>query len=546
MRTLITLVATIVLASLAPLPAQSQKPLDIYFIDVEGGQATLFVTPSGESMLIDTGHPGNGDRDLNRVLATIKQASITRLDYLLITHYHSDHVGNAAAIAAALPVGTFIDHGPTVGTSPSATALYEASAHQGKATVDRQTTVNVLHLLVPVPSDNLHTPACSQQASSRRILPSSSSLRSPAVNPGVGTPLRQRPKPATVETGATVSVPLSVVGDTIKIDTRTHEYVERVNKSSDARPRPRDRRRHRGSSARRAMRRPGPRGCGSPGSRRRRSPSGAARYARPSPYQAPGREVVRLPRARMGELRARATALATCASSSRRAASRGRDAAAGAEPRLSRSTSRRCAPARLPDHVARVSDEAPARGGLRAGSNPRCASASARTSAAPHHASEFTMVEWYRAYAGSTRSSTTPSSWSPRSCAAITGRPVARVGGRDIDVTPPWPRMTVRAAMQRVGGRRRSTEPSRRAISSRRPRGRYRRRRRHRVGRRVLRGVPRARRARDSPRSIARSILEDWPAPLAALARRSPTIRRPRCGSRRTSAASSSRTRSTS
>ena len=82
-----------------PLRAQAQKPLDIYFIDVEGGQATLFVTPSGESMLIDTGYPGLGDRDVNRVLGTIKQAGLTKLDYLLVTHYHNDHVGNAAAIA---------------------------------------------------------------------------------------------------------------------------------------------------------------------------------------------------------------------------------------------------------------------------------------------------------------------------------------------------------------------------------------------------------------------------------------------------------------
>jgi beta-lactamase superfamily II metal-dependent hydrolase len=133
MRTLIALVATLLLGSLAPLPAQSQKPLDIYFIDVEGGQATLLVAPSGESMLIDTGHPGSGDRDLNRVLETIKHAGLTKLDYLLITHYHSDHVGNAAAIAAKIPVGTFIDHGPTVETSPDATALYEGYV-KGRAT----------------------------------------------------------------------------------------------------------------------------------------------------------------------------------------------------------------------------------------------------------------------------------------------------------------------------------------------------------------------------------------------------------------------------
>src|SRR5688500_9801292 len=113
----------LVLAAFTALHAQP-RPLDIYFIDVEGGQATLFVTPAGESMLIDTGHPGNGDRDLNRVLATITQAGLTKLDYLLVTHYHSDHVGNAAAIAEKIPVGTFVDHGPTVETDESATKLY--------------------------------------------------------------------------------------------------------------------------------------------------------------------------------------------------------------------------------------------------------------------------------------------------------------------------------------------------------------------------------------------------------------------------------------
>src|SRR5260221_13317496 len=123
-RTLLIVLAVLFTALGAPR-AQAQKPLDIYFIDVEGGQATLFVTPSGESMLIDTGYAGNDDRDLNRVLGTIKQAGLTKLDYLLVTHYHNDHVGNAAAIGAKVPVGTFIDHGPTVETDAAATALYD-------------------------------------------------------------------------------------------------------------------------------------------------------------------------------------------------------------------------------------------------------------------------------------------------------------------------------------------------------------------------------------------------------------------------------------
>ena len=101
------------------------RPLDIRFLDVEGGQATLLVAPSGESMLIDTGFPGNGGRDLNRILAAIKDAGLKKLDYLVITHYHSDHVGNAAAIAAKIPVGTFVDHGPLRERTNELDALYE-------------------------------------------------------------------------------------------------------------------------------------------------------------------------------------------------------------------------------------------------------------------------------------------------------------------------------------------------------------------------------------------------------------------------------------
>ena len=118
------IVLTLVLATSSAPGAQLRRPLDIYFIDVEGGQATLLVTPSGQSMLIDTGFPGFEDRDVNRVLGTIKQAGLAKLDYLLVTHHHADHVGNAAAIAAKIPVGTFIDHGPTVETTADATALY--------------------------------------------------------------------------------------------------------------------------------------------------------------------------------------------------------------------------------------------------------------------------------------------------------------------------------------------------------------------------------------------------------------------------------------
>jgi len=90
--------------------AETTKTLDIYFIDVEGGQATLFVSPSGESMLIDTGNPG--DRDASRIVAIAKQAGLSQIDYLLITHFDADHVGGAKNVADRIPVKTFVDHGP--------------------------------------------------------------------------------------------------------------------------------------------------------------------------------------------------------------------------------------------------------------------------------------------------------------------------------------------------------------------------------------------------------------------------------------------------
>lgn len=87
------------------------KALQIYFVDVEGGQSTLFVTPDGQSLLIDTGWPGNEGRDADRIVAAAKKAGIHKLDYVLITHFHEDHVGGAPQLAARIPIGTFIDHG---------------------------------------------------------------------------------------------------------------------------------------------------------------------------------------------------------------------------------------------------------------------------------------------------------------------------------------------------------------------------------------------------------------------------------------------------
>jgi beta-lactamase superfamily II metal-dependent hydrolase len=83
----------------------------MYFIDVEGGQATLFVGPDGESLLVDTGWPGFSGRDADRIAAACKAAGVSKIDNLVITHYHIDHVGGVPQLVAKIPVGRFIDHG---------------------------------------------------------------------------------------------------------------------------------------------------------------------------------------------------------------------------------------------------------------------------------------------------------------------------------------------------------------------------------------------------------------------------------------------------
>jgi competence protein ComEC len=125
MRTFLLLLASLALAgSTRAVVAQPEKPLDIQFIDVEGGQATLIVSPSGESLLVDTGYPGFNGRDADRIAAAVKQAGLSRIDYLIITHYHGDHVGGAGALAARVPIRTFVDHGPTVEQGDRPAALY--------------------------------------------------------------------------------------------------------------------------------------------------------------------------------------------------------------------------------------------------------------------------------------------------------------------------------------------------------------------------------------------------------------------------------------
>src|SRR5688572_26015063 len=113
-------------ALLIAVAAAAPDALEIYFIDTEGGQATLLVAPSGAAMLIDAGFMGldtpNPDketgRDPARIAAVAQTAGVKAIDTLLMTHFHGDHVGGAARLAELLPIRTFIDHGPAVQAVP--------------------------------------------------------------------------------------------------------------------------------------------------------------------------------------------------------------------------------------------------------------------------------------------------------------------------------------------------------------------------------------------------------------------------------------------
>jgi competence protein ComEC len=114
------------------------KALEIYFIDVEGGQSTLIVDPQGESLLIDTGWDDFNGRDADRIMAAAKAAGIDHIDDLLITHYHSDHAGGVAQLASRIKIGTFFDHGPNMENSNDTRAnyaTYEKIAAQSKRVI---------------------------------------------------------------------------------------------------------------------------------------------------------------------------------------------------------------------------------------------------------------------------------------------------------------------------------------------------------------------------------------------------------------------------
>jgi competence protein ComEC len=96
----------------AQAQAQAGKTLDIYFIDTEGGQSTLYVSPTGQTLLVDAGNAG--ERDLNRILDVLKVAGVKQIDHFWLTHYHGDHYGSLVDIAKQVPIKHLYDHGPSI------------------------------------------------------------------------------------------------------------------------------------------------------------------------------------------------------------------------------------------------------------------------------------------------------------------------------------------------------------------------------------------------------------------------------------------------
>src|SRR5947199_9364846 len=107
------LIAALLMIGGSVLPVRAEdKPrgLDIYWVDTEGGAATLLVTPAGESVLIDCGNPGTRDAERIHKLAT-QQAGLKAIDHLIITHWHTDHYGGVAHLTRLMPVRHVYDHG---------------------------------------------------------------------------------------------------------------------------------------------------------------------------------------------------------------------------------------------------------------------------------------------------------------------------------------------------------------------------------------------------------------------------------------------------
>src|SRR5262245_28980448 len=119
MRRFACIVAFIAGSALVSGQSRPGKTLNIYVVDVEGGNATLLVSPSGQSLLIDTGNLVGAARDADRIMAAARDAGVSQIDHLVTTHWHGDHYGGLSELAGRIPIRHFIDHGPNVQPNPA-------------------------------------------------------------------------------------------------------------------------------------------------------------------------------------------------------------------------------------------------------------------------------------------------------------------------------------------------------------------------------------------------------------------------------------------
>ena len=119
---IIAALAGLCVAGLSAAP----RNLEIYWIDAEGGASTLIVAPSGQSLLVDTANRTPDDRDAKRIFAAAQKAGLKKIDILLTTHFHSDHIGAMPALAKLIPIGMYLDHGESVEIArPQVAAAYQ-------------------------------------------------------------------------------------------------------------------------------------------------------------------------------------------------------------------------------------------------------------------------------------------------------------------------------------------------------------------------------------------------------------------------------------
>ena len=130
MRASISIVSLSALALFGAFPAaQTAKTLNVYVIDVEGGNAGLYASPSGESVLIDSGNGGAAAaRDADRIMAAVREAGLKQIDNLITTHYHGDHIGGLIELAKRVPIAHFFDHGANVQPAPQIDPLLQQYA----------------------------------------------------------------------------------------------------------------------------------------------------------------------------------------------------------------------------------------------------------------------------------------------------------------------------------------------------------------------------------------------------------------------------------